>query len=74
MPSSLLEQVDGLLLDTASCMVVLMISSNSIGVECTLKVIFKVRKIKMDLCDIWTNISETYKKYTKSFMIFQSTS
>ena len=40
-------------------MVILMLSSNSISVECILKVIFTVIKVNMDLCDIWTNISET---------------
>ena len=36
-----------------------MLSSNSISIECILKVIFKVRKVQMEICDIWTNISET---------------
>ena len=55
-------------------MVVLMLSSYSISVEC----IFKVRKINVDLCDIWTIISETvhmlwlmflWKTFTKSYDI-----
>ena len=41
-----------------------MLSSNSISVECILKVIFKVRKVSMNLCDIWTNISETVHTMT----------
>ena len=61
-----------------------MLSSNSIGAECILKVIFKVRKVNIyGPCDIWTNISETVHAmnnvsmkdiYTKSYMNFQSTS
>ena len=31
-----------------------MLFLNSISVECTLKVNFKIRKINMDLCDIWS--------------------
>ena len=41
-----------------------MLFSNSISVECILKIIFKVRKVNMDLCDIWTNISETVHSMT----------
>ena len=55
-----------------------MLSSNSISVECILKVIFKVRKVSMNPCDIWTNISETVhtmtnvllNTYMNSHMIF----
>ena len=42
-------------------MIFVMLSSNSIrsSIECILKFIFKVRiKANMDLCNIWTNISE----------------
>ena len=49
-------------------MVVLMLSSKSISVECILNVIFKVRKVDMDLCDIWTNISDTVHAMTNDFM------
>ena len=45
-----------------------MLSSFSISVECILNVIFKVRKVNMDLCDIWTNISETVNAMTNVFM------
>ena len=33
-----------------------------------LKVIFKVRKVNMDLCDIWTNISEKVRSVTNVSM------
>ena len=46
----------------------MMLSSNFISVEFILKVIFKVRKINMDLCDIWTNISETVHAVTNVSM------
>ena len=49
-------------------MVVLMLSSNSISVEDILKVIFKVRNVNMDLCDIWTNISEAVHSVTNISM------
>ena len=41
-------------------MIFVMLSSNSIrsSIECILKFIFKVRKANMDICNIWTNISE----------------
>ena len=45
-----------------------MLSSNLISVECILKGIFKVRKVNMDLCDIWTNISETVHSVTNVSM------
>ena len=49
-------------------MVVLMLSSNSISVECIVKVILKVRMVNMDLCDIWANISETVHSMTNVSM------
>ena len=45
-----------------------MLSSNWISVECILKVIVKVRKVNMDLCDIWINISETVHVMTNVSM------
>ena len=45
-----------------------MLSSNCISVEYILKVIFNVRKGNMDLCDIWTNISETVHAMTNVSM------
>ena len=44
-----------------------MLSSNSVSVE-YIKVIFKVRKVNMDLCDSWTNISETVHAVTNVAM------
>ena len=49
-------------------MVILMLSSNYISAECILEVIFKIRKVNMDLCDILTNISETVHAMTNVSM------
>ena len=49
-------------------MVVLMLASNLISIESILEVLFKVRKVNMDLCDIWTNISETVHAMTNVYM------
>ena len=45
-----------------------MISSNLIIVEFIVKVIFQVRKVNMNLCDIWTKISETVHSVTNVYM------
>ena len=45
-----------------------MLFSISNSVECILKVILKVRKVNMDLCDIRTNISDTVHALTNVYM------
>ena len=49
-------------------MVVLLLSSKWMSVEIILKFMFKVRKVNMDLCDIWINISVTVHSVTNVTM------
>ena len=45
-----------------------MLSSKWVSVEFILKFMFKVRKVNVDLCDIWINISETVHSVTNVTM------